>query len=418
MKKIIYMISTLFYPSIGGVENHIYNLSKTLIENNKDIKVKVLKPTLNLEKNNIYVLDGIEVHEIAIGNKKDIIKYENYKRKSKGNIFGFFYGYKRKAFFNKYADFLEKYIESDIRSEKKDFIIHQHDFISSIILSKKLSKKYKIIFTNHTGEYLFLKKIPIINDIIIKFLTNHFSYIIGPSNELATFEKIRKRNEFCYLPNGVDTVRFNQINIFEKNKLRKELEIDENEIVVFSPRRWAPTKGIIYLVKAINELRNNERLKFYFAGNDYMDYPEYKKEILEYIENNNLRNNIKFLGNVDYQMIDRYYKVSDVVVLPSLMEAVSLGALEAMACGKIMIGTTVGGFPQIINSNKNGILVKPKNVNQLAEVLENISKELDNYSNLGKEARKFVEKEYSWEKISEKTLEIYNNNINIFGEIE
>ena len=37
-QKVVYMISTLFYPSIGGVENHIYNLSKTLIENNNDIK--------------------------------------------------------------------------------------------------------------------------------------------------------------------------------------------------------------------------------------------------------------------------------------------------------------------------------------------------------------------------------------------
>ena len=109
-EKVVYMISTLFYPSIGGVENHIYNLSKTLIENNNDIKVKILKPTLNLEKNNIYILDGIEVHEIAIGSIKDNKKYESYKEKSKGNLLGFFYGYKRKAFFNKYSDILKKYI--------------------------------------------------------------------------------------------------------------------------------------------------------------------------------------------------------------------------------------------------------------------------------------------------------------------
>lgn len=416
-EKVIYMISTLFYPSIGGVENHIYNLSKTLIENNKVI-VKVLKPTLKLEKNHIYNLDGIEVHEIAIGNIEDSKKYENYKKKSKGNILGFFYGYKRKAFFNKYSTILNEYIENDIKKENKNFIIHQHDFISSIVLSKKLSKKYKVVFTNHTGEYLFLKKIPIINNMIIKFLTKHFSYIIGPSDELADFRNIRKNSEFCYLPNGVDIDRFNQINPVEKNNMRKKLKIDENEIVVFSPRRWAPTKGIIYLVQAINELKENKKLKFYFAGNDYSDYPEYRKEILEYIKNNKLEKRIQFLGNVDYQEIDKYYKVSDVVVLPSLMEAVSLGALEAMSCGKIMIGTTVGGFPQIITNNMNGILVEPKNVKELVKVLQNISNDLDKYSNLGEEARKFVEKQYSWKKISEETLEIYNNNLNILGEQE
>ena len=415
-EKVVYMISTLFYPSIGGVENHIYNLSKTLIENNNDIKIKILKPTLNLEKNNIYILDEIEVHEIAIGSIKDSKKYESYKEKSKGNLLGFFYGYKRKAFFNKYSDILKKYIENDIKRENKNFIIHQHDFISSIILSKKLSKKSKIIFTNHTGEYLFLKKLPIISNLVIKFLTKHFSYIIGPSDELADFRDIRKNNEFCYLPNGVDIDRFNQINLSEKNNLRKKLRIDENEIVIFSPRRWAPTKGIIYLVQAINELKENKRIKFYFAGNDYMDYPEYRNEILEYIKNNKLEEKIKFLGNVNYQEIDKYYKVSDIVVLPSLMEAVSLGALEAMACGKIMIGTTVGGFPQIINSGVNGILVEPKNVNELVKVLQDISNNLNEYSNLGEEARRFVEREYSWKRISQATLKIYNNNLNILGE--
>ena len=69
--KVVYMISSLFYPSIGGVENHIYNLSKTIILRNKTIKVKVIKPVINLEQNNIYILDGIEIHEISVGNKRD-----------------------------------------------------------------------------------------------------------------------------------------------------------------------------------------------------------------------------------------------------------------------------------------------------------------------------------------------------------
>ncbi|WP_294713231.1 glycosyltransferase family 4 protein [uncultured Fusobacterium sp.] len=408
--KVVYMISSLFYPSIGGVENHIYNLSKTIILRNKTIKVKVIKPVINLEQNNIYILDGIEIHEISVGNKRDEEKYNKYKNKSKGNLIGFLYGYKRKYFFNKYNKILLNYIENDLIQEKKDFIIHQHDFISNIILSKKLSKKYKIIFTNHTGEFLFLKKIPIFNNIIIKLLTRHFSFIIGPSDELSSFETIRKKDTYCYLSNGVDTERFSEISEKEKEKLKVKFGIESNKIIVFSPRRWAPTKGIIYLVKAIKLILDsgNNNLIFYFAGNDYLDYIEYKKEIMNYIEKNNLSKYIKLLGDIDYQKIDQYYKVADIVVLPSLMEAVSLGALEAMACEKIMIGTNVGGFPQIITNEENGILVKSKNEKELFKVINDLSKNIKKYRYLGINARKFIEKTYDWNNISDKTIEIYN----------
>lgn len=415
-KKVIYMISSLFYPSIGGVENHIYNLSKTLMLNNENLFVKILKPVINLKNNNIYFIDGIEVHEISVGNDRDEEIYNNFKEKSKGNLIGFFYGYRRKSFFNRYRNEIYQYIEKEIQKEKQKFIIHQHDFISNIMLSKMLAKKYKVIFTNHTGEYLFLKKIPIINNILIKILTNHFSYIIGPSDELSDFEKIRDKKTFCYLPNGVDIERFFMISNEQKLKLRKEMNISEDEIIVFSPRRWAPTKGIIYLVKAIKEImsQTDKNIKFYFAGNDYGDYKEYRQEILNYIDENNLKKYIVFLGNVDYQKIDSYYKISDVVILPSLMEAVSLGALEAMSCGKIMIGTKVGGFPQIITSGENGVLIESKNEKEITEIILKISENLAGYRNMGENARKFVEVNYSWNEIARKTMEIYSKFYNEF----
>lgn len=415
-KKVIYMISSLFYPSIGGVENHIYNLSKTLMLNNENLFVKILKPVINLKNNNIYFIDGIEVHEISVGNDRDEEIYNNFKEKSKGNLIGFFYGYRRKSFFNRYRNEIYQYIEKEIQKEKQKFIIHQHDFISNIMLSKMLAKKYKVIFTNHTGEYLFLKKIPIINNILIKILTNHFSYIIGPSDELSDFEKIRNKKTFCYLPNGVDTERFFMVSSEQKLNLRKEMSISEDEIIVFSPRRWAPTKGIIYLVKAIKEIMNqtDKNIKFYFAGNDYGDYKEYRQEILNYIDENNLKKYIVFLGNVDYQKIDFYYKISDVVILPSLMEAVSLGALEAMSCGKIMIGTKVGGFPQIITSGENGVLIESKNEKEVTEIILKVSENLARYENMGVNARKFVEVNYSWNEIARKTMEIYSEFYNEF----
>lgn len=412
MKKVIYMITTLFYPSIGGVENHVYNLSREFVK--KGYIVKVINPVINLTNTTVYDLDGIEINKISVGTKKDELKYLKYKEKSSDNIIGMINGYKRKYFYNKFKDKVYNYIISDIKENMYDeTIIHQHDFISSIRLSKKLSKKYNIIFTNHTGEFLFLKKLPM-NKLPISFLTNHFKYILAPSNELADFKGIREDSTYSFLSNGVDTERFCEISESEKNKLRNKYDVPSDKIIIFSPRRWAPTKGIIYLVKSIKDLKN-ENVIFMFGGNDYSDYPEYREEILKYVKENNLESKIKLLGNIDYKVMDEYVKLSDIIAIPSLMEAISLSALESMACGKPVISTNVGGMPQIIKPLKTGILVDPKNENQLADAIDLLVNELDLRKNIGSNCRKFVEERYSWKIIADCTEEVYlkyKNKIN------
>lgn len=412
MKKVIYMITTLFYPSIGGVENHVYNLSREFVK--KGYIVKVINPVINLLNTTVYDLDGIEINKISVGTKKDELKYLKYKEKSSDDIIGMINGYKRKYFYNKFKDEVYDYIINDIKKNMYDEItIHQHDFISSIRLSKKLSKKYNIIFTNHTGEFLFLKKLPM-NKVPITFLTNHFKYILAPSNELANFNGIRKDSTFSFLSNGVDTERFCEISENEKNKLRNKYNVPSDKVVIFSPRRWAPTKGIIYLVKSIKDLKNDNVI-FMFGGNDYSDYPEYREEILKYVKENNLESKIKLLGNVDYQVMDEYVKLSDIIAIPSLMEAISLSALEAMACGKPVISTNVGGMPQIIKHLKTGILVEPKNEGQLANAIDLLVNDYDLRKNIGSNCRKFVEESYSWKIIADCTEEVYlkcKNKIN------
>jgi len=403
------MITTLFYPSIGGVENHVYNLSKELVK--KDIIVKVINPVINLGKNDIYDLEGIEVHKITVGNNEDERKYLKYKSKSKQNLFGFFNGYKRKCYYNKFSNDVYEYILKDIQLERPDkFILHQHDFISSIKLSKKLSKKYNIIFTNHTGEFLFLKKLPFSNS-IIKKLTSHFKFIIAPSNELADFKDIRNENTYSFLSNGVDVEKFLPVIEIEKNNLRDKYNIPKDKVVVICPRRWAPTKGVIYLVKAIDILINKyniHNISFVFAGNDYLDYPEYRDEILNIIKNKSLREYVYLQGNIDYKIMNELIKMSDIVAIPSLMEAISLSALEGMACGKIIIGTNVGGFPQIIQNTETGFLVEPEDEEKLAQIIKDVSSGVYNNIKICEKAREFVEVKYSWSFICSNTINIYD----------
>ena len=417
MNKTVYMISTMFYPSIGGVENHIYFISKYLVNNGYE--VKIIKPSIG-EETKVSLLDNIEVHTVGIGTKDEKVKYDKYKERSKGSNLGFLYGYLRKNYFNKFYKEVYSYIENNIKNgNNNEVIIHQHDFISSIRLSKRLSKKYNIIFTNHTGEFLFLKKLPFSNT-IIKQLTKHFSYIIVPSDELAAFNGIRDKKTFKYIPNGVDMELFSQKSNDEINEIKGKYNINEEKIIVLCPRRWAPTKGIIYLIKAIKLLKDrslDDKAQFIFVGNDYSDYEEYAEEIRKYISDNEIGKNIKLMGNIDSKKMSEVIACTNIVVLPSLMEAVSLSALEAMACSKIILSTNVGGFPQIIENNINGIMVNPASEQELAEELEKLLTNIDGYKKMGINAYEFVKGKYSWNNIGERTEEVYNNFTNKIGDI-
>lgn len=410
--RVVYMLTTVFYPSIGGRESHIHNISKELVK--MGYTVKIINPVINLNKTTLDMLDGIEVHRLRIGNSDSEKVYLNYKNKSKG-LMGYFSGYLRKNFYNKFYKEIVEYIENDIKiNNYKDIIMHQHDFISGYKLSKELSESYKVVFTNHTGEFLFLKKLPL-NKFIIKHLTKHFKYIISPSEELNQFHGIREESTFSYMPNGVDLNEFYVADNEVVRNYKLKYGLDENKFVMLCPRRWAPTKGIIYLIKAIAILKNTniaDKFQVVFIGNDYEDYPEYKEEILKFIKENNLEKYIKLLGNIEYENMSKVTMASDIIVIPSLMEAVSLSMLESMACGKIVVGSNTGGIPEVIKDKENGFLVNKADEVSLADTLQNVIGNYEKFKYINIEARETVEKEYGWEVIAKKVEEIYLKVLN------
>lgn len=408
-EKVIYMLTTVFYPSIGGRESHIHNISKELIA--RGYAVKIIHPIIGLGKTSCYALDGIEVHTVAIGDEQAKNKYEGYKKKSKGAL-GYISGYLRKNYYNHFVPVIHHYIEEDIKKGQyaaDQVMIHQHDFISGYKLSKVLSQKYTQVFTNHTGEFLFLKKLPF-NKMIIKKLTKHFDYIISPSEELNQFEGVRPSDTYCYMPNGVDANVFKPAEKDHIDRLREKYDLSKEATIILCPRRWAPTKGIIYLVKAIDRLVNHYKMQSFqvlFVGNDYTDYPEYKAEIEKWITDTHIGSYIKCLGNLPYKKMSEVTQLADVVAIPSLMEAVSLSMLESMACGKIVVGSNTGGIPEVIEDGRNGFLTIKGNEKDIADKLKYIIEHKGNLEAIQEGAVKTVEENYTWEVITGQVKKIY-----------
>ncbi|MGL5051472.1 MAG: glycosyltransferase family 4 protein, partial [Fusobacteriaceae bacterium] len=291
---------------------------------------------------------------------------------------------------------------------KENTIIHQHDLISNFKLIKRLKLVgYKTILTNHTGETLLWKKIPLIGQFIINYQFQYYDYIIGPSEELTYVSKYREKSK--YFPNSIKV---------KQNSLEKKIKINKNNIY-FCPRRWAPTKGIIYYLKAIKLLKekNIEIFKectFIFAGNDYSDYKQYKLECENLVSEIGSKN-LVLLGDIkDVKLMKKLYKESNYTVIPSLYEAVSLSALEAIVEGSALIVTDVGGMKELVENNLNGFMCKSESEESLYEViLKSYNLSEDKYENLVKIAFENVYKNFNYDKLIDKHINLYKK---ILGE--
>ncbi|MBU0985329.1 MAG: glycosyltransferase family 4 protein [candidate division Zixibacteria bacterium] len=380
-----------FGTNIGGVENHIYFMAHALQAQGHELIV--LQPIESDTKEvTTQTVSGIEIRYIGIP------RYRLFHFLSKFNgvrVIGF-----ATAFLNK-ARFLlhSRRISKAVLRARPD-IVHQHDFVSNIRTTKILAKRVPCMLTNHTGEYLYLR-LSYPGRRLLRWMLKHFRYVIGPSIELTP----KALHPHCAtVHNGVDLSMFSPAsNIAE---LRQARGLAADDFVVLCPRRWAPTKGVLYLMKAIRRGQFDRRYKFLFAGSDYDGYPRYKEEVRWAQRQVADSSQVILLGNVPVDEMVAYYQLADLTVIPSLMEAVSLAAIESMACGTPVLSTNVGGLPELIADGVNGIMVPPRNPAALARAIQRLSTDRILYERIVRGSLDTASR-YSWTAIARRTEGIY-----------
>jgi glycosyltransferase involved in cell wall biosynthesis len=110
----------------------------------------------------------------------------------------------------------------------------------------------------------------------------------------------------------------------------------------------------------------------------------------ELVDSLNLSRNIEFLGWIDADRRNDLLSAADIFILPSYNEALPMALLEAMAWGLPIITTPVGGIPEIVTSNENGLLVLPGDLQQLASAMKSLIISEDLRLRLGTNARSSV----------------------------
>jgi glycosyltransferase involved in cell wall biosynthesis len=207
---------------------------------------------------------------------------------------------------------------------------------------------------------------------------------------------------------GVDTITFSPKSDMHVVDLKIKLgfKLDEKLILYYGPLN--SFRGADVLAKAIPKISSAfSDVHFVFLGRRAeMDYKSkmLRKSLLKH-------KNVHLIeGFLNQNMLLEYLYTADMVVLPfrfwPYVEC-PLTILETMALGKPLITTNVNAIPEIVQTGVNGLVVKPK-AEQIVKAIIYLLQNIDVATRLGKKAREFVEKYYSWNSIVSKTADILN----------
>lgn len=226
--------------------------------------------------------------------------------------------------------------------------------------------------------------------------------------ELVKYYKI-DREKIRVVHNAVDTERFKPTTARKRAELRKALGLPDKKVILYVGH-FGLRKGVHYLVKAIPKVKtqfDNVLLLMVGGTPKFIATSAYWDLIRVEIERMGIPENIELVDEVPYERIPQYYAAADVFALPTLYEGLPKVLLEAMASQLPILATKVCGIPEAITNEKSGLLVDARDPDQIAEGLIRLIDDEKDARRLGKEARKRVEKDFTWKRAANKVLQIY-----------
>lgn len=192
-------------------------------------------------------------------------------------------------------------------------------------------------------------------------------------------------SKIMVLHNGVDTETFKPIVNFRD--IRKQFAMSKDDVVIGFVGRLVINKGLNYLIEAVSLLKVSYNIKLLIAGDGSL-----MEELKKMARDKGLEESVIFTG-LRRDITDILSSI-DIFVLSSIKEGFPNSLLEAMAMGKPVVATAVGGIPEVINHGTNGLLVKPADIEGLQTALKLLIDDRLMAENLGLAARDFIEKNY------------------------
>jgi len=295
-------------------------------------------------------------------------------------------------------------------------LIHTHyskDLWILVPALKTLKNSIVLLLTKHVGSFISKK------DYLHKILYNRVNRILAISNIIKKnlLETCPVNNEQIKLfHTGVDLNTFIPQNV-SRERLRKEFQIKEDDIVFGMTARFSPGKGHEIFLNAAAELNKvYKNLKYLIIGKASFGEENYHKKIIELSKSLGLENSILFTGY--RQDIADLLSVMDIFVFPSHNEAFGIALLEAMAMGKPSVCTGSDGILDIAVEHETSLLFERSNGAELKSKMEQLLLSQSLREQLGINARERVEKYFDLNDKVKELIKIYEEEISEINKLK
>lgn len=192
---------------------------------------------------------------------------------------------------------------------------------------------------------------------------------------------------------------------------KNELGLQRNLVILFVGRK-CPEKGPQTLIQALPKIiRHNPNALAVLIGPDYFfgsNSTAYSQFLISLAKNLNVAQHVVLKGFISERNLKLFYRAADVVVCPSVwQEPLGKVIIEALAFEKPVIASSVGGIPEIISNNVNGLLTPPNNPSALADAVIYLLYNKEISLELGAKGRETVQKKFSFEVVAKQAIQIY-----------
>lgn len=214
-----------------------------------------------------------------------------------------------------------------------------------------------------------------------------------------------KSSRIACLYNGVDTEQFRPSN--NKLRLREELGLRADARIFIFVGNCIEHKGIMELSESFIRLAKRRPRAHLVVVGDGPLLPTLQRHFAR----ENLSSCLTSTGRIPHHLVARYLQSADFFVLPSYMEGMPNAMLEAMACGLPPLVTSVGGIPEVVRDEHNGLIVPKKDADALYVKLMFLFENNEISAQLSKAARHSIEKRFSWSAHAESLEALYTQLI-------
>lgn len=381
------IINSFYYPDvIGGAEISVLKLAEGLRNKGHEVHVLCTSKITNIES-----INGINVHRVKINNTYDpidVVRNDFNKSKIKWYIYKILDIYN---FFNK------KILINKIREINPD-VIHINNIygISSVIWN--VVSKLDIPMVHTLRDYDLIETSYKLKDFIraklFTKLTNKVDAVTAPSNyTLKQFitKGYFKSSEKDVIYNAID-YNESDTKLILQNRI-KQMECKKKVTFVYLGR-LEKEKGIEFLIKSFSNIKNDS-IELIIAGKGHCE--EFVQKAVQ------KDSRINYIGFINESEKEQLLLDSDILIIPSLWsEPFGRVIIEAYKYAMPVIGTNVGGIPEIIKDRKSGILIEPdmdalinainyySKKQNIIKTIENIPKIISDFS-IDDQCIKFIE---------------------------